>query len=465
MLATDLRVSSSLLAAGAGARHSGTRLMNLLSILAFVVASWMLSTTAGGMWMFYRRMTQTPEYLDSRVASLDYADGILQMYVSLGYVACVLIIPPIISLASNAAVLGATGREEKMAVLRLLGASSRRTTTIALAMTLVQALIGLLLGLALSMLTAPLWSNVSFQFTAIRGTEMILPWWGYLAVVAVFLIVVLASAIWGLRRVYISPLGVARKTPAKTLTWGRLVFFLVVAAAALIIGQGTNIMSAGGIIILAVVGGMFLIGYAVVMPLIIQVLARVLAALAPGAATNAAARRNQMSPLRAWNRVSALGLLAFGLGMIGGMPLQEFQADQQMEDVALVTDMFTGTFIVVAFGFLTAATSTLLTQASAVFENRERDEAFRRMGVPRTFPGRVAAWEVLGPLVLVTVIAFTLGFQLAMVMYQLDSTLMLHLRSAVPQMLTLLAGYALMIAALGAAEVLRRAVADEPSRS
>lgn len=55
-----------------------------------------------------------------------------------------------------------------MALLRLLGATSMRTTRIALTTTGAQALTGLLLGTAAAVITAPAWSAVSFQFTALR---------------------------------------------------------------------------------------------------------------------------------------------------------------------------------------------------------------------------------------------------------------------------------------------------------
>lgn len=70
-----------------------------------------------------------------------------------------------------------------------------------------QVLTGLVLGTAAAVLTAAAWSAVSFQFTALRPWEMLLPWWGYLTVWAIYLLTVLTAAWWGLHRVTISPLG------------------------------------------------------------------------------------------------------------------------------------------------------------------------------------------------------------------------------------------------------------------
>lgn len=108
----DFTVAGHLMSTGART-HGGTRLLNGLAVLAVTVAAWLMLITAGGMGRFYRRWHDIPDYLNARIANLPNVDSTLMIYVTLGAVACVLILPPAMALAANAAILGAAGREEK----------------------------------------------------------------------------------------------------------------------------------------------------------------------------------------------------------------------------------------------------------------------------------------------------------------------------------------------------------------
>ncbi|AIG64238.1 hypothetical protein CATYP_05965 [Corynebacterium atypicum] len=125
-LAEDLRLSAELNPIGrrAAARD---RIMAAMAVTSLAVAAWMLSTAAAGLLMFYRRAHAAPGTLDPRVDGNEFLQPYLDSYVFLGIVACVLVVPSVIALAANAAVLGATGREKKMAMLRLLGGQPRES--------------------------------------------------------------------------------------------------------------------------------------------------------------------------------------------------------------------------------------------------------------------------------------------------------------------------------------------------
>ena len=60
--------------------------------------------------------------------------------------ACAFIVPALFNLTAQAAVLGASGREQRLSTLRLLGLSSHQVERMAAVETGIQALIGIVLG-------------------------------------------------------------------------------------------------------------------------------------------------------------------------------------------------------------------------------------------------------------------------------------------------------------------------------
>lgn len=465
-LAEDLRLSAELNPIGrrAAARD---RIMAAMAVTSLAVAAWMLSTAAAGLLMFYRRAHAAPGTLDPRVDGNEFLQPYLDSYVFLGIVACVLVVPSVIALAANAAVLGATGREKKIAMLRLLGVSPGRVTRISLITTGAQALVGLIVGIAVQIVTAPAWTAVEFQYTPIGASEMILPAWGYLAVAVVFVLIVLVSAAWSLRRVNISPLGVARETPDPKLTWKRLLFFLLITVLVWrVTAYATNRgLSNVFFIAIAVAIGALIVGYWVVVPWFVQVASRLVGAVFPGVAIGTAAARNQMRPIKAWQRVSTLSILAFGLGLVAGMQLEYIATvDADLAHVFIFHDIGTGAKIVVAMGFVTAACSTLLTQAAQVFENAKLNRALAKLGAPQRFIGTVAAWEILGPMVAATLVMACGGALLGLAMYTGEVSFEQMLNNSTASALALLGGWAVMALALAGAEVLRRSVTGERVR-
>lgn len=238
--------------------------------------------------------------------------------------------------------------------------------------------------------------------------------------------------------------------PDKRIQAGRLALLIVVLCVATPVAQVVEPHTVGLLIIAGVLTALAVV-FVVAMPFVIQTASWALAKTLP----TPAARRNQMWPKRAWHRVIALSLLAFGLGWLGAFPVDTLADDPHYEDGAMFTDIATGGYIVVATGFLTAAVSTLLTQMASVYENRGLDPSLLKMGAPRTFVARVAVWETLGPLVLATVLTAVLGFYFGVLMYMPEMSLAGHLASARGQMLVLVAGYAVVATAPAGADVLR----------
>lgn len=177
------------------AAREGESLLYLASIAAYTVASALALTVAGGTWMFYTRWQEPYGVLAEAVALDPTFEQVSMFYFVLALFACALVIPSVMTLASGAAVLGARGRERRLAALRLLGLSSGDVTRMSLIDTVLQALIGTVLGFVIYAVTVPLWTNLEFQALPILVSEMWAPWWLLLAVcLAVPLIGLIATA-------------------------------------------------------------------------------------------------------------------------------------------------------------------------------------------------------------------------------------------------------------------------------
>lgn len=457
-MGTDISVGTDFLGAGVRSR-TGTGLMGLLAVISFTAATWVALVVVGGTTMLIRRWREQPDYLDARISSLDSTRDVLEMYVWLAVCACAILVPAIMSLAANAAVLGATGREERLATLRLLGISRFRASRIALMETMAQAVVGMLLGTALSVMTSPLWGSLELQFTPVQPGEMLLPWWGYPAVWLPLTVIISLAAIVGLVRVNITPLGVARRVPSPRLRRARLVALVVAVVVAFpVISVAAGAKDLLGFSIVAAVMVVVLIALNLAMPYLLQFIAWLAATAVPGVSTLVALRRIQADPKRAWGRVSVVATLAVLLGGIASLPLDMFEQEPDYEDVAIVADVISGSFLSVAIGFTLTAVSTLLTQSSAVFQSRYLSESLYRVGAPRRFETSVAMQETLGPLIVTTTLGALLGFSFGRMIYSSMGGVDFGGSGMIGAILMLVGGFLLVIVALAGADVLRRRV-------
>ncbi|MCZ9309094.1 FtsX-like permease family protein [Corynebacterium uberis] len=453
---TDLALAGQLAAASVRAR-TGSGTLGVIAVAAFTVVGWLTMTVAGGTWMFVHRWTDKPSYLSPIMLDPQFSDMQLGMYVWLALWGCALLIPAIFSLTSATAVLGASGREERLAVLRLVGASRARVIGIALAETLAQAGVGVALGTALSVITAPAWAGLSFQDTPVRPHEFLLPWWGYLAVPLVLLLIVAAATVRGLARVSITPLGVARRTPPKAMrAWRVVVLVLMLVAAVVLVpmtGQMSNYKGVGvaALILLLVVQAINL-----AVPYLLQFCAR-LAAHLPGTAWATAMRRVSTDPRPAWRRVSVLSVVGIVVGFLGSVPFEQLRHDSRAEDIPLLNDLVTGGLLVVIGTFLVAGVATFLTQASGVFESQRLNESLHRIGAPRAFMDWVSLWETLGPLLLSVLAGTGVGLLFGRAIYAEYSASGGVSTSGVPMMCAQIGlGCAIVLAGVGGAALLRR---------
>lgn len=338
--------------------HSETRLPTVLAVTAFGVTTWAVLTVAGGVQAFQAR------------AQLPGADP---TYPFLSWVAVALLVVPTATLGAAAARLTIARRDVRLARLRLAGATSAQTTLVALLDAGAQALAGAVAGVGLALLTLPAVAQLRFQGRTFDVAELRLGLVPVLATVAAVLAVALVSCVASLRRVVVTPLGVAQRLPQKGLSWVRVLPVLALGvgfvgafnASSVLFGLGAAV---GVLVLVGLLAGAFAL-FNLVGPLFVSLLGRVLAARARSVETLLAARRMAEDPKSVWRSVGGISLVTFVAGCLSVVP-----GLTQGEDAAdlLAADIGTGAAVTLVISAVLAAVSTGVTQASRVLDSRSR---------------------------------------------------------------------------------------------
>ncbi|MDK8449480.1 FtsX-like permease family protein [Corynebacterium mastitidis] len=439
--------------------RTGTGTVSLLAVFSLTVSSTIAFLVAGGTWMFYQR-ARHPEDASAHVQEqLGQYGPLLNMWFFYALIACAFILPALFSLISQSAVLGASGRERRLALLRLLGLSSRDITRMTTVETGLQAVLGIGLGLCLSFLLAPAFTSLEFQERRIALSEILLPWWGYLAVVGILLALALSASFFGMRRVRVTPLGVARRTmPPALKRWRFFAFLAVFLVGTLALRRIDPTTSEAGAL-LAIAGFLFLIVSAINLaaPYLLQIGARC-AALLPGTAHLVACRRISGDSRDSWRRSSAIAFFGFLSGYLVLSPIGNDEISRLYEEEEgfslIFQDVTTGAMLTLLFGFIITGTAIFLGQASEVFESAELSRSFQLLGVPRRFFTAVAFIEIMLPIMLVSLFGFACGSSLCLATFQASSEVDM-LGRVLSALAVLGAGWLLTALAILAAEPLR----------
>lgn len=454
------------------ASREGESFLFIAAVLALTVAATLAFTVGGGTWMFVQRWRE-PTGIHAQMVEADAGlrDMMLQPYVGLAALACMLLVPTIVSLVGSAAVLGARGRQERMATLRLIGLSSGQVTRMVLVETILQALVGVVLGYLVYLLTLPAWTRLQMQAMQVRASEMLLPAWLTLAIAAATLLIAVLSAALGMRRVRVSPLGVARRASSPALRWWRLLVFVGLLGLAWVLslatppdGQSLVPFLVVGTSLLVLVTAMNIGG-----PWLLQLAARSASHL-PGASLMTASRRVAADPRSTWGRVAGIGLMTFMGTYVAMMPLPTDRPDpadaEAAVEAAIGWDITQGAFITLAIGLVVTATATYITQASSVFERADQSRALQKMGTGLPFQRRVVWLEVLGPLVMAIALGAGLGAAIALPLARASRTAGFEQSGQGPLLIGLVLGVGLLLAALAvlATGPLHRRVVSQPAR-
>jgi hypothetical protein len=244
----------------------------------------------------------------------------------------VLLAMPVVVLSAAAGRLGAARREQRLAALRLAGATPRQI----LAMTAVEAAAvgaaGALTGALAYGALLPALARVPYGIGGWYTGQLWvgLPWLA--AVVAAVTALITVSAVSMLRQVATSPLGVAQQANPRRTRWIRAAVF-VVALGCIWQSTGGGQLKSRQLLALLV---LFYAAFWLFGPWAVDRLGRIVGRLARRPATLLAARRLSDDPRGAWRTVSGLVLAGFAAGFFS---VSQIGADtsQYRDQVAVIT--------------------------------------------------------------------------------------------------------------------------------
>ncbi|WP_328649863.1 ABC transporter permease [Amycolatopsis sp. NBC_00348] len=233
-------------------------------------------------------------------------------------IAAVLLLPLLI-FVTTASRMGAAQRERRLAALRLIGLDSRQVKRVAAAESLVGAVIGLVAGLGFFAVLRTFVADI-LPFGLRIFPEDFVPDWP-LVVVIVLLVPGLAvgSAMFGLRRTIVEPLGVVRQgKPMRRRMWWRWALTatgVLLLAVSLALGRETSDTTAG--MTLATGSVFLLVGVAALLPWLVERLVERLHGGPPS--WQLAIRRLQLDSGTASRVVSGLVVVLAGTILVQGV--------------------------------------------------------------------------------------------------------------------------------------------------
>ncbi|QGN34883.1 hypothetical protein [Microlunatus sp. Gsoil 973] len=345
-------------------RQTDQRLTILLALVAFGVTTGALLTVLGGLGAFIGRST-------------DDSGG---LYVLLAQIATVILIIPVITLGGSAARLSISRRDDRLAALRLAGATNVQVGAIAVADAAAQALAGALLGVLLYLIAVPGVALITFQGRPFAWSELLVT----PAVLALTIVGVVGlatvSACLTLARIAVSPLGVARRSSPKRVSAIRIGVALVVLLAW---APVTKLLgSDAGLIVGMIVFGLCFAVLNLIGPFVLGLIGRLGVSRANTVPKLLAARRLTEDPRSAWRPVAGVTLATFIAGVLSiGPAIAANQPSGTDPAVAyLPADMMTGSLVTLVIAALLAAVSVGVNQAARVYDLRDQYQMLHLIG-------------------------------------------------------------------------------------
>lgn len=376
----------------AGGRDSRTT--TLLAVTAFAVSTALTLSVVAALLGFVERGAHPSNELEREVGGF---------YVMLAATATVLLVVPLVTLGGAAARLGVARRDARLAALRLLGATPREVVGLSLVETALQGLVGGAAGSVLYGLLLPVWAQVPFIGRPFTVAEL---WVGVPVLLIAWLAVPVLAAVSGavsLRRVVVSPLGVAQRVTRPGLKAVRVVVAFAALGAFMFVSAFAQLFAAVLVAVLLGTLALAFLAMNAIGPWLLAVLGKVMLRTARRPAQLLAARRLLDDPRAVWRVVGGLGLASFVAGCLAVVPL--LVGETQTDPVGRVvgTDILTGALLTLGIAFLLAAVSAGIAQAASVLDRRRELALARLAGVPDGLFDAVRRREVLAPLLLVSV--------------------------------------------------------------
>lgn len=359
-----------------------------LPVVAFGIVTTLVLTVVGGAQSFW-----------------GWTDENAPLYQALAAIALVLLVVPLMSLGGAAARLSARRRDERLSTLRLLGVSPAGVTAATVAESVLVASAGALAGVLGHLALSPLIALIPFRGETLGITAVLLPPLQILAVFGGVLLLAATSAVIGLRRVVISPLGVRTRTEVSKVHWIRAV--VACGAIAISFALITVFPSVGGLLLtIIVLSALFAAALAVlnlVGPWVLTVTATRQLRRAVLPERLLAARIVLDSPKGAWRQVGGIAMASFmavfagtGVALLNTMSTPEAPAS----DIALAGDIRTGLIITLIGSFLMVAASVGINQASDILDQRELHRSLHHLGMPLETVDRARRRAIMSPLLI-----------------------------------------------------------------
>lgn len=368
----------------------GQRSVLALPIVAFAVVTTLVLTVVGGAQAFWT-----------------WTDDEAALYQGLAAIALVLLVVPLTSLGSAAARLSARRRDERLSTLRLLGVTPGGVTTATVVESVLVAAAGAVIGIGGHLALSPLIGLIPFRGEPLGLSAVVLPPVMIAAVVAGVLVLAAGSAVVGLRRVVISPLGVRTRTAPTNVHWIRAVIAVTGIAIAFALIKVFP-MIGGVVATIAVLAAMFALALSVLNllgPWVLKVSAGRQLRRAERPERLLAARFVLDSPKAAWRQVGGIAMASFMAVFAGtGVALLDtIGASDDPSSMALAEDIRTGLIITLVGSFLMVAASVGVNQASDVLDKSDLHESLHHLGMPVETMDRARRRAIMSPLLVTAV--------------------------------------------------------------
>lgn len=370
-----------------------------LAVAAFGVTTALTLSVIGGLFGFMGRAGNPADA---------YQRELGDTYVAFAWTAVVLLVVPLITLGGSAARLGVARRDSRLSTLRLLGVTPREVVALTVVETAWQGALGAVAGVVGYVALLPVWTRIPFQGSPFSAGELWVGWPVLAGALFAVPLLAMVSGVVSLRRVVVSPLGVARRQTPPAM---RAVRAVVAVAGMGLFMVVTASIGAFGAAAIAVMIGTLGLGFAalnLIGPWTLGLLGRLQARRARTPAQLLAARRLVDDPRATWRVVGGLGLAGFVAGVLAAAPMlasgvgsQPIVPGDPESSVTFAGDLMRGAMLTLAITFLVAAASAGITQAAAVLDRRREYALQVLAGTPVALLDSVRRREVLVPMLLV----------------------------------------------------------------
>lgn len=395
----------------------------VLPVLAFAASAALFLLIAGGIHAFYTWLggdASTATSVEAGSGTKNTAHTMQPLYLMLAWISGFLLLTPLFTLGASAARLSARRRDDRLATLRLLGASTRRLTLYTMLDSVIYAAVGFVLGFIVYLVLVLPFGMLRFQNIPLGPENMLLPLPIVLVCGFVSLIIAATSSLFGLSKVTISPLGVRTRSDKPSLGKRALILgcvllvmgFVGAIASQVIMNLAADSMGSNGFVLVLVITIMFglpilltMLAVDLIGGFVVGLYARIRVRTARTPATLLAYRSILESPRAAWRQVSGVAMTTFIAAFVGpilGMVNSAPGVEEGSAESYLIGDILQGLVLVLFLSYLLVALSALLNQSAAIYERSSLYSSLRMMGTEAAVLKRSRRIVVFGPLLLVS---------------------------------------------------------------